>query len=150
MSDLFPTFEVPKIIESEDDLAKQRAGMSFDFETGDFKLDNGGRVETASPYDTWVQWCLKTVYTQRWAYLGYSDQIGVETEEAFKQGSKEAIESYIEYTISEALLADPYNRTKRVYDFNFKWETDSVRVTFTVSGLWDSDYTITVSLQESG
>ena len=85
MSDLFPVFEAPKIIVTEDDLVKQRVGMSFDFETGDFKLDNGGRIETASPYDLWVQWCLKTVYTQRWAYLGYSDQIGVEMEEAFNR-----------------------------------------------------------------
>lgn len=148
MSDLFPVFEAPKIIVTEDNLVKQRVGMSFDFETGDFKLDNGGRIETASPYDVWVQWCLKTVYTQRWAYLGYSDQIGVEMEEAFNQESGEAAESYIEYTISEALLADPYSRTKRVYDFNFKWETDSVKVTFIVSGIWDSDYTITVNLRK--
>ena len=150
MSDLFPVFDVPKIIMSEDDLAKQRVGMSFDFETGDFKLDNGGRIETASPYDVWVQWCLKTVYTQRWAYLGYSDQIGVELEEAFNQEDNAAKESYIEYTISEALLADPYNRTKRVYDFNFNWETDSVKVTFVISGIWDNDYTMTVNLRTGG
>ena len=150
MSDLFPVFEVPKIIASEDDLVKQRAGMSFDFETGDFKLDNAGRIETATPYEVWAQWCLKTVYTQRWAYLGYSDQIGVELEEAFNQEDNAAKESYIEYTISEALLADPYNRTKRVYDFNFNWETDSVKVTFVISGIWDNDYTMTVNLRKGG
>ena len=147
MPDLFPVFEVPKVIDSGESSAKQRSGIYFDFEKGDFKLDNGGRIETASPYEVWVQWCLKTVYTQRWAYLGYSDQIGVETEEAFNQESREAIESYIEYTISEALLADPYSRTKRVYDFNFNWETDSVEVIFIVSGIWDNDYTMTVNLQ---
>ena len=99
MPDLFPVFEVPKVIDSGESSAKQRSGIYFDFEKGDFKLDNGGRIETASPYEVWIQWCLKTVYTQRWAYLGYSDRIGVETEEAFNQESRETIESYIEYTI---------------------------------------------------
>ncbi len=150
MPDLFPAFEMPKVVVSDDDFAKQRVGINFNFETGDFNIDNAGRIETASPYEVWIQWCMKTIYTQRWAYLGYSDQIGVEIEEAFNQEDKGTRESYIEYTVSEALLADPYNRTKRVYDFNFKWENDSVKVGFTVSGIWDNDYTMTVNLHKAG
>lgn len=149
MPDLFPVFDVPKVIDSAETSASQRTGIYFDFEKGDFKLDGAGRIETAPPYDAWVQWCLKTVYTQRWACLGYSGQVGVELEEAFNQGDRAACESYIEYTVTEALLADPYARTKRVYDFNFEWKADSVKVMFTISGIWDSDYTLTANLQQS-
>ena len=150
MADLFPVFNVPGIDVSDENSVKQRIGIYFDFETGDFKTDNKGRIETASPYDAWTQWCMKTVYTQRWAYLGYSEQIGVELEEALKQEDRPSQESYIEKTISEALLADPYGRTKRVYDFTFKWERDSVKVAFTISGIWDTDYKTSVNLQKRG
>ncbi len=148
MADLFPVFNVPGIDVSDENNARERKGIYFDFETGDFKIDNKGRIETANPYDAWIQWCMKTVYTQRWAYLGYSDQIGVELEEALKQEDKPARESYIEKTISEALLADPYRRTKRVYDFAFKWERDNVKVTFIISGIWNNDYKISVNLEK--
>ncbi len=94
MADLFPFFEVPKVISSDEITAKQFKGIYFDFEKGDYRLDGAGRIETAAPYDVWVQWCLKTVYTQRWAYLGYSDIVGVELEEAFKQDDRASKESY--------------------------------------------------------
>lgn len=147
MSNLFPVFDIPAIIEENKMTDRmQKSSIYFDFEKGDFLLDNAGRIKTAIPYDTWVQWCLKTVYTQRWAYMGYSDQIGVELEEAFNQDEKSAQESYIERTITEALLADPYGRTKRVYDFIFEWQTDGVKVTFTISGIWDNDTKLTADL----
>lgn len=147
MSSLFPSFDVPIIIEESKKTDNiQKSSIYFDFESGDIKLDNTGRIETASPYDTWVQWCLKTVYTQRWAYMGYSDQVGVELEEALNQDGRKAQESYIERTVTEALLADPYNRTKRVYDFIFNWQTDGVNVTFTVNGIWNDNVKLTVNL----
>lgn len=147
MSSLFPSFDVPIIIEESKKTDNiQKSSLYFDFESGDIKLDNTGRIETASPYDTWVQWCLKTVYTQRWAYMGYSDQVGVELEEALNQDGRKAQESYIERTVTEALLADPCNRTKRVYDFIFDWQTDGVNVTFTVSGIWNDNAKLTANL----
>lgn len=49
-------------------------------------------------------------------------------------------------TITEALLADPYQRTKRVYDFTFVWKTDGVEVTFWVNGLWYQEKELTAFL----
>ena len=116
MNNLFPTFAVPKVVENK--IPKEnrtKKSVYFDFEKGDFSLESNGEIKTATPYDAWVQWCLKTVLTQRWAFLAYSTQAGVEIEEAFAQQDRKAQESYMEKTITEALLADPYQRTKRVY-----------------------------------
>lgn len=56
--------------------------------------------------------------------------------------------SYLEKTVTEALLADPYGRTKRVYDFTFVWQTDGVEVTFWVSGLWHEEKELTAFLMK--
>lgn len=125
---------------------EQKKSVYFDFEKGDFSLESNGEIKTATPYDAWVQWCLKTVLTQRWAFLAYSTQAGVEIEEAFAQQDRKAQESYMEKTITEALLADPYQRTKRVYDFTFVWKTDGVEVTFWVNGLWYQEKELTAFL----
>lgn len=149
MADLFPSFSTPKIINDNKQTDNiQKSSIYFDFEKGDFRLNNGGSIETAMPYDSWVQWCLKTVYTQRYSFMSYSNQVGVEIEEAFMQETQKEQESYIEKTITEALLADPYQRTKRVYDFNFEWGVDKVNVTFWVSGIWDKSELIHTNLKK--
>ena len=147
MNNLFPTFAVPKVVENK--IPKEnrtKKSVYFDFEKGDFSLESNGEIKTATPYDAWVQWCLKTVLTQRWAFLAYSTQAGVEIEEAFAQQDRKAQESYMEKTITEALSADPYQRTKRVYDFTFVWKTDGVEVTFWVNGLWYQEKELTAFL----
>ncbi len=142
---LFPVFEIPKIIDTETKQEnRNRYSAYFDFVKGDFLQDGTGTVLEASPYDAWVQWCLKTANTQRWAFLSYSDNLGVEIEEAFKEHSKAAIESELIKTIDEALLADPYGRTVYVKDFKFDWGVDSVKVTLTIKGIWEQDAVITV------
>lgn len=149
MAKLFPVFEVPKVLERSDRNTRQTYSLCFDFEKGDFALDSSGRIKTAASYDSWVQWCLKTIYTERFAFLAYSGQAGTEIEEALKQNEKALSESYIEKTVTEALLADPYSRTVRVYDFIFNWETDSVDVDLKVSGIWDKDAALNVKLQKT-
>ncbi len=149
MDKLFPTFAVPKVVEGTlQEENRTKKSLYFDFEKGDFALEGSGEIKTATPYDAWVQWCLKTVLTQRWAFFAYSSQAGVEMEEAFSQQDRKAQESYLEKTVTEALLADPYSRTKRVYDFTFVWQTDGVKVTFWVSGLWHEDKELTAFLMK--
>lgn len=150
MPNLYPTFDVPAITLENTTLNKQKVSIYFDFEKGDYCLDNSGKIISATPYEAWCQWCLKTVYTQRWAFLGYSDQIGIEMEEAFNQPSNKATESILIRTITEALLADPYERTKRVYDFHFNWHVDGLNVTFTVNGAWGEDATLTAKFKKGG
>ncbi|MDN5345122.1 MAG: hypothetical protein PWQ18_1236 [Clostridia bacterium] len=79
--------------------------------------------------EAWVQWCIKTVLTERFAYLIYSPNYGCELEKALQQPSRRAVEAELERTITEALLADP--RTEMVKDFSFSWQGDQVKVSFT-------------------
>lgn len=139
MPNLYPVFDVPKVAAEGAAPAekRQKGSFLFDFETGDFALDQAGKLIEATPYEAWQQWCLKTVYTERFAFWGYSGQVGAELTAAFQEKGKEAQESAIIKTVTEALLADPYKRTQRVFDFTFDWGTDSVDVTFYVAGVFE-------------
>jgi hypothetical protein len=131
MPNLYPVFEVPEIVEQQQTEPAPQYGKSwlFDFEKGDFVLDGTGRVVEADGHTAWVQWCVKTVLTQRFAHVIYSFDYGTELEEALKQPSRKAVEAELERVITEALLVDP--RTEMVRDFTFEWEGDAVKVSFT-------------------
>jgi len=131
MPNLYPAFDVPEIVEQQQTEPAPKYGKSwlFDFEKGDFVLDGAGRVVEADGHTAWVQWCMKTVLTQRFAHLIYSFDYGTEIEEALKQPSRKAVEAELERVITEALLVDP--RTEMVRDFTFEWEGDLVKVSFT-------------------
>lgn len=131
MPDLYPTFEVPEVVEARTEVSPEypKAPL-FDFEKGDFVLDGAGRVVFADGHRAWVQWCIKTVLTERFAYLVYGPDYGAELTEAKRQPDRSAVESWIEREITEALLIDP--RTEMVRDFSFNWQGDEVSVSFTV------------------
>ena len=132
MPNLYPVFEVPELVEQQQTEPAPKYGKSwlFDFKKGDFVLDGAGRVVEADGHTAWVQWCVKTVLTERFAFLAYSWDYGVEIEEALKNPNRAAIEAEVERTITEALLVDP--RTELVRDFAFRWQADELYVSFTV------------------
>ena len=59
-------------------------------------------------------------------------------DEAFAEDSRAAQESAFERTIVESLLADPYNRTAFVNNFEFTWGADSLHIAFNVGSVWDT------------
>lgn len=132
MPNLYPTFEMPELVEEQQAEPEPEYGESwlFDFARGDFVVDGTGRVVIADGHTAWVQWCVKTVLTERFAFLAYSWDYGVEIEEALKNPNRAAIEAEVERTITEALLVDP--RTELVRDFSFRWQADELNVSFTV------------------
>lgn len=132
MPSLYPVFEMPSIVEQQraEPVPKYGKSWLFDFEKGDFVLDGAGRVVPADGHAAWVQWCAKTVLTERFTYAIYSSDYGAEVERALKQPSRKAVEAELERSITEALLADP--RTELVKDFAFEWQGDAVKVSFTV------------------
>ena len=139
MADLFPVFDVPADIEGEDTEMEGYEGEYapaplWDFAAGDFVMDGAHRSVYGSGYDAWVLWCTKTIMTQRWAHLAYSSSHGVEAEEAFAKADREAVESAFEASITEALLADPLERTVDVRDFEFSWEADSLTISCVAVG----------------
>jgi hypothetical protein len=133
MPQLFPTFDAPDLVDPTEDLEQPNYGTSwlFDFEKGDFVSDGAGRVVTCDGYTAWVQWCVKAVLTERLAYPAYSQDYGVEMEEAQAQTDPSAVESEIERTITEALLMDP--RTESVQNFSFDRQGDQLTVSFDIT-----------------
>ncbi len=132
MPSLYPAFDMPELIEQQQAEPAPRYGKSwlFDFAKGDFVVDGAGRVAWADGHRAWVQWCMKTVLTERFAYLIYSWDYGTEIESALRQPSRKVVEAELERAMTEALLVDP--RTQVVRDFRFTWEADQLKVAFTV------------------
>lgn len=153
MAGLFPVFDVPSDVVSNDDNTIEQngeyaPGPLWDVEKGDFVLDGAYRTIYGPGYDSWVLWCTKTILTQRWAHLAYSAAYGVESEEAFAESDREAVESSFEVSITEALLADPLGRTVAVQDFDFSWVGDALSVTCEVVGRDGSTADISVKLSK--
>ena len=71
----------------EDEDAGYKPSIFFDFDTGDFVTLHDGKLKEASGFEAWVQWCYKTIMTQRYAHEGYSKvpckQIAVKRQKAF-------------------------------------------------------------------
>lgn len=147
MADFYPVFDVPAAAEeTQGEPYRYPASSFFDFETGDFAIDAMGRINESTGLEAWKQWCLKAVYTQRGSFAAFTNGYGVESDEAFQENNRLARQSAIERTISEALMADPYNRTLFVRDFRYCWREDGVLVTFTVMGQENREAVLTAKL----
>lgn len=143
MADLYPVFDVPTILEeTQKNEGIYKGSAYFDFQTGDFALDGGGRVTSASGFDAWKQWCIKTIATQRRAYYNYTAGLGIEGEQAMSQPTAALQQLALETTIQDALMADPYGRTVEVRDFTWIRGVDSLHMSCTVVGQDDRTATI--------
>lgn len=130
MPNLYPTFEMPELVEEQQAEPEPEYGESwlFDFARGDFVVDGTGRVVIADGHTAWAQWCMMAVTTQRFAYPVYGNDYGAELDEAVRQKDRGAVEADVEQTVTETLMVDP--RTKLVRDFAFRWEGDQLFVSF--------------------
>jgi len=131
MPNLYPTFDPPEWLEPQEETrpAFPKAPL-FDFAKGDFVLDGAGRVVMADGVRAWVQWCVKAVLTERFAYPIYGPEYGTQLTEIVKQSDRAMVEAMLEREITEALLIDP--RTEMVRDFVFEWRGDGLHIQFTV------------------
>ncbi|MEG1904890.1 MAG: DUF2634 domain-containing protein [Bacteroidales bacterium] len=136
MPKLFPEFEMPDMTPAQGVSSKNQnvRAYYFDFEKGDFRVDGSGKSVLASPIDTWVQWCVKAINTERFKRKAYSNQYGAEIDEITQYNTRQARECWIERTISETLLADPLQRTSYTKKFAYNWMGDDVTVVFTICG----------------
>lgn len=105
---------------------------NFDFETGDFLFDSAGRIVIADGREAFEQWCIKAVCTERGSRLAYSDNYGVELEEATKFNDAGAVQSAVVRTITEAILANPC--AEYVKNFSFETSGDELKISFDVKG----------------
>ena len=102
---LYPVFEVPDFVakKNEENRKQQyKPSVYFDYATGDFRLDGAGRMAGASGREAYMQWCIKTVMTERDAFLAYSTKYGAELETSLAQSDRASVEASLERTITEA------------------------------------------------
>lgn len=147
---LFPEEEevLEEEIITEDSDSKPFFPEGYKFDK-DFQLDGRGNIITCTPAESWVQWCKKVLETPRYQCDAYSDDIGIDTEEIFAADTREAAESILQNEISEALTADPYNRTAYVEEVLCEWiSPDSIHVSVSVVGYDGTTETIETNITQ--
>lgn len=148
MANLFPTgytsdLPIGGSDEKTDTKIGYKPGISFDYNTGDFVRDGKNRVVGSSGLESWWSWCVNCLQTERYAHLAYSTDFGIEKEAIFNAKSRAEAESILTRQISEALLADPYERTDYVEVLYIEWiEPSSVFVFARVHGIADASIDI--------
>jgi len=129
LPNLYPVFETPELVEqAQPGVIKYGQSWEFDFNSGQFVKDGGGKLKLIDGHSAWVQWCIKAILTQRYAYLAYSKNYGFEQDAVRNMPDRKSKEAEIERCITEALLADP--RTEWCRDFNMSWGGESLTVSF--------------------
>ena len=133
MPNLYPTIELPTLISPQTSQPKKYyPAPNFDFETGDFLFDGSGKFVMADGHEAFEQWVLKACMTERGTRLAYSDDYGVELEDAVKFTDAGAVRSSIVRTITETILANPC--AEYVKNFSFETNGDEVKISFDVKG----------------
>lgn len=148
MPNLFPEgYETetmnPKELESTNSVG-YRNGISFDDITGDFLRDGKNMLLDSNGLESWKSWCINCLQTERYKHLAYGTDFGIELELAMKASSREEAESILTRQITEALLADPYERTEYIESIEFDWTApDAIEVDVVIKGKEDVTIDIT-------
>ena len=150
-NNLFPEGYEHEYITEEDltgeNVIGYRNGIAFDYERGDFPRDGMNKMLDSNGIESWMSWCINCLQTERYKHLAYSSDFGIELEAAFRAKSRDEAESVLTRQITEALMADPYERTSYISEITFNWTaSDSVAVEVTVHGKDDVTIDVTAYL----
>lgn len=147
-ANLFPAGYEEEIITAED-LASQRPtgyrnGLAFDYQRGDFIRDGMHKMLDSDGIESWKSWCINCLQTERYKHLAYSTDFGIEIDKAMRASNREEAESILTRQITEAIMADPYERTEYIEDIVYNWTApDSVAVSVIIHGVNDATIDIT-------
>lgn len=150
---LFPEGYEEEVVTAEDLISGQptgyRNGIAFDSKLGDFLRDGMHKMLDSDGIESWKSWCINCLQTERYKHLAYSTDFGIEIEKAMKATSREEAESILSRQITEAILADPYKRTKYIEEITFDWTApDAVCVGVTIHGVDDATIDITAYITQ--
>lgn len=145
---LFPDGYDEEVITAEDIEAEEpvgyRNGVSFDYTTGDFHRDGMNKMLDSDGIESWKSWCINCLQTERYKHLAYSGGFGIDMDAVFRATSHDEAESILTREITEAVMADPYQRTAYVEGITFDWTApDAVHVAVTIRGVDDVTIDIT-------
>lgn len=154
MPNLYPTNYEDKSI-SIDTVEKSisttgyKPSIYYDIKNGEVARDGQNKVLTATGVEAWQQWCNNCLNTERYSCAAYSTDFGIEREKALQTSSREEAEAFLTFQITDALMADPYKRTKYVSNIDFNWVSpDGVEVTVTVYGIDDAKIDIITTISK--
>lgn len=155
MPNLLPEGYEDEIITIEDVESEKpvgyRNGLSFDDDRGDFRLDGRHKILDSDGIESWKSWCINCVRTERYKHLAYGTDFGIEWEAVFSATTREEAESILVRQITEALLADPYERTEYVETVEIEWKApDAMTVKVVVHGMYDATIDITAYITKGG
>lgn len=147
-ANLFPEGYEEEIITEEDLISEQpagyRNGIAFDSRLGDFLRDGMHKMLDSDGIESWKSWCINCLQTERYKHLAYSSDFGIEIDKAMRATSREEAESILTRQITEAIMADPYKRTKYIEEITYDWTApDAVAVAATIHGVDDATIDIT-------
>lgn len=150
---LFPEGYEDEVITQEDLKSEKpagyRNGISFDYRLGDFLRDGMHKMLDSDGIESWKSWCINCLQTERYKHLAYSSDFGIEIDKAMKASGREEAESILARQITEAILADPYKRTKYIQEITFDWTApDAVLVGVTIHGVDDTTIDITAYITQ--
>jgi len=128
-----------------------RGGIRFDYAAGDFPRDGRNRLLDSTGLESWEAWVRNCMMTERYKHLAYSSDFGIELDPVFQAASREEAENVLTRQITEAILADPYGRTRYVEDIVYTWAgADGVTATVTLHGLDDVTLDVTAYITRGG
>lgn len=146
MPKLFPTAGVDEAPYNPMDSPRQGPiygrTVQFDYDKHEYILSPTGRMPTTQASDAWGEWCVKALSTERYKYLIYTPDYGVELDTLIGQSRPHAvIESEIRRMVRECLMCDP--RTAGVDNFRFRWIDDGIMFSCRVRNTLGEAITIT-------
>lgn len=147
-SNLFPEGYEEEIITAADMESEKpigyRNGVAFDYQLGDFKRDGMNKMLDSDGIESWQSWCINCLQTQRYKHMAYSTDFGIEIDAAMRATSREEAESILSRQITEAILADPYERTDYIEEIVYDWTApDALAVHVKIHGVDDVTIDIT-------
>ena len=136
-------------LQNQQQVVGYKPGLAFDEKTGDFIRDGKNQIMESTGVDSWKSWVMNCLQTQRYAYMAYGTDFGIEYDRVFAAESRAEAESILTRQITEAIMADPYGRTAYVEDIQFTWTApDAVQIDATIVGI--DDITIDVTAYITG
>ena len=148
MPNLLPEGYEDEILDPEDLVEEKpigyRNGVAFDYERGDFVRDGRNRMLDSTGIESWESWVINCMQTERYKHLAYSSDFGIELDPVFAASSRAEAESILTRQITEAILADDYQRTEYIESLDFNWTApDAVEAHAVLHGI--DDVTIDVT-----
>ena len=153
MNNLFPDGYENEVVDQESLVTGQpigyKPGAAFDYRNGDFIRDGRNYVLGNTGIEEWKSWVINCMQTERYKYLAYNTDFGIELDQVFSASSRQAAESILTREITEAIMADPYERTEYIDSIEYTWiDSDSVQVTASIVGIADVTIDVTANVQK--